>query len=419
MLIEFEINSKLSIGLVLFLLFKRLEQVADAVCGKCRLAQNTHNFKYRSADFEVMLNDGNEAIGDNCDMYLYADGILAFSPESLDLKMLLDPLEEQLHLPSVLIEQSDILGTEVEVVRVVGKTPVQFWRIVDNSSDCAWILFLVFFLGKTDALVFENIILSVENTFSTDNLVKRLALFPDDKECLRSIDSVESGKVKVSSVKDIAGQWFICEPVHRVDIMHLSVGDSVEHRYFRGDINLRMDFDAGLGTSEFCPSEDGHAEVNRSRVNGVESAVQFKILGKTTGLCHSHHIEGKLLKDTMVSERISLGEHLSVDGLAAKTEMFGFPTMGGRNICKFPEASTAHELTKHQHQHVAPVRHRPSPGPVVVLGNYTSELPLRDILCYLYKTELSYMHICSDLYSDAKVSISKPGQGIRELKYCA
>ena len=66
MLIEFEINSKLSIGLVLFLLFKRLEQVADAVCGKCRLAQNTHDFKYRSADFEVMLNDGNEAIIATC-----------------------------------------------------------------------------------------------------------------------------------------------------------------------------------------------------------------------------------------------------------------------------------------------------------------------------------------------------------------
>jgi hypothetical protein len=46
-------------------------------------------------------------------------------------------------------------------------------------------------------------------------------------------------------------------------------------------------------------------------------------------------------------------------------------------------------------------------------------LPLRDILCYLCKNELSYMHICPDLYSDAKVSISKPGQGIRELKYCA
>ena len=47
------------------------------------------------------------------------------------------------------------------------------------------------------------------------------------------------------------------------------------------------------------------------------------------------------------------------------------------------------------------------------------ELPLREELYYLCKNECPYMHICSDLYSDAKVSISKPRQGIRELKYCA
>jgi hypothetical protein len=29
------------------------------------------------------------------------------------------------------------------------------------------------------------------------------------------------------------------------------------------------------------------------------------------------------------------------------------------------------------------------------------------------------MHICSDFESDAKVGISKPGQGIGDLKHCA
>ena len=35
--------------------------------------------------------------------------------------MLLDPLEEQFHLPPVLVEQGDVLCTEEEVVRVVDK----------------------------------------------------------------------------------------------------------------------------------------------------------------------------------------------------------------------------------------------------------------------------------------------------------
>jgi len=44
---------------------------------------------------------------------------------------------------------------------------------------------------------------------------------------------------------------------------------------------------------------------------------------------------------------------------------------------------------------------------------------LREELYYLCKKECPYMHICSDFESDAKVSISKPGQGIGGLKCCA
>ncbi len=201
----------------------------------------------------------------------------------------------------------------------------------------------------------------VKDALTTDNLIKRLAVLPDDEECSRGIDPVESGKVKVASVKDIADQRLVRKPVHRVDIMHLGIGDPVEYRYLCDNVNLRMYPDAGLGTSELRPFENGHAEVNRRRVNGIEPAVQFKLAGETAGLCHAHHVEGKLLKDAVIPERTSLGEHLSVDGLSAKAEMFGFPAMSSRYICKFPEASTAHKLTKHQNQYVIPVRHSPPP----------------------------------------------------------
>ena len=93
--------------------------------------------------------------------------------------------------------------------------------------------------------------------------------------------------------------------------------------------------------------------------------------------------------------------------------------MCNRKICKLPKASTAHELTEHQDQQMVPMRHRPTFGSVVVLGEYSPELPLWEELGYLCKNELSYMHICSDFDSNTKISISKPGQGIGKLKYCA
>ena len=70
----------------------------------------------------------------------------------------------------------------------------------------------------------------------------------------------------------------------------------------QGDVNLRVDFNARLCASEFCPSEYGHTEINGRRVDGIEPAMQFKLLCDTLGLGNGYHMESKLLKNTVVSE---------------------------------------------------------------------------------------------------------------------
>ena len=419
MLIKFEVNMKLSVICLLCLLSERLEQVLDAVCGECRLTKDTHDFKDGSANLEVVLDDGNETVCDDCHVNLYADRILGLSPESFDLEVLLDPFEEQLHLPSIFIEKSDVLGCKIEIVRVANKAPLEFRGIVDNPSDDSGIFLLILLSCEPNALVFEHIVSPFEYAFPIDNLVGRLPLLPDDEERSESMDSIESGEVKVASVKHIACQGFVREPVHGVDIMHLGIGNSVEHGNLRNDVNLSMDSDTRFRASKLCPSEYGHAEVNGRRVDSIELAMQFELFCNASGLGNRHHVESELLKDAMISETVGLRQHLSVDGLVAKSEVFRLLGMGGCYICEFPKASAAHKLTEHQNQQMVPMRHRPALGPVVVLGEYSPELPLREKLYYLCKNECPYMHICSDFESDAKVSISKPGQGIGGLKRCA
>ena len=419
MLIKFEVNMKLSVICLLHLLSERLEQVLDAVRCERRLTKDTHDFKDGSANLEVVLDNGNEAVGNDGDMYLYAHCILRFSPESFDLEMLLDPLEEQLHLPPILVEQGNVLRTEIEVVRVVNEAPLKFRGIVDNPSDDSRVLLLVLLLGEADTLVFEHIVSPIQDALPVDNLVGRLPLLPDDEECPEHVDAIESGEVKVSSVKHIARQRLVCKPIHRVDIVNLGIGNPVEYGDFRSDVNLCVNPDARLGSSELCPSEYGHAEVDGCGVDGIESAMQLKLLRDASGLSHGHHVESELLKDAMVSESIGLRQHLPVDGLVAKSEVFRFLSMGDSYICEFPKASATHKLAEHQNQQMVPMRHRPTFCPVVVLGEYTPELPLREKLYYLCENECPYMHICSDFESDAKVGISKPGQGIGGLKRCA
>ena len=419
MLIEFKVEIELSVIRFLRLLLERLEQISDAVSGECRLAKDAHDFNDWPSNLKVMLDDCNEAVCDDGNVYLHAHGILRLTPKALDSEMLLDPFEKELHLPSVFVEQGDVLCTEKEVVRIINEAAMQLWSIVDDFSDNARVLLAILLLGKADTLVFEHIVSAVKNTLAIDNLVCRLAFLPDDEEGTEHMNMIESGEVKVASVKHIAGKSLVCEPVHRVDIVYLGIGNPVEYGNLRGDVNLRVDFDSRLGTSELSPSEHGHAEVDGSGVDGIEPAMQFKLPCDTFRLSNRHHVEGKLLEDSVVPEKICLREHLPIDRLVSKAEVFGLLTMGGCNICKFSESSAAHQLTEHQNQHVIPMRHRPATGSVVVLGEDAPELPLWEELGYLCKNVLSNMHICSDFESDAKVRISKPGQGVGGLKRCA
>lgn len=94
MLIKFEVKAELPIIVLFMLNLDWCKQFSDVISCKCRFAKDTHDFNNRSTKFKVMFNNTNEAVSDDCHMDLYPDCILGFAPESLDLKMLLDPLEE-------------------------------------------------------------------------------------------------------------------------------------------------------------------------------------------------------------------------------------------------------------------------------------------------------------------------------------
>ena len=63
-----------------------------------------------------MLDDGDKAISYDCRANLYSDSVLCSAPEFLNLEVLLEPLEEQLNLPSVLVEISNFESGKMECI---------------------------------------------------------------------------------------------------------------------------------------------------------------------------------------------------------------------------------------------------------------------------------------------------------------
>ena len=65
---------------------------------------------------QTFLRDGNQQVGRYGNPYLRLYRVLAGAKKHLDAQMLLDPLEEQLHLPALAIQIGDQLGLEGKVV---------------------------------------------------------------------------------------------------------------------------------------------------------------------------------------------------------------------------------------------------------------------------------------------------------------
>lgn len=419
MLIVLKVETELPLIMHLIRSFEWFEQVSDLIRGEQRTAQDSHDLHDGTANLHVMFDDTNEAICDDGNMYLNAYGILGFSPEGLDSKMLLDPLEEQFDLPSVFIKECNVLGFKIEIISVVGEGSLELWRVVNNAAYGCRIARFIPLASETYCLVTKDVIFPFLEVKTALNLIGGMKLLAYNEECSGAIDFIEPCKVKVSSVKHIACKRLVCKPVHGVDIMHLCVRDSVEYGDFRDDVNLGVDSYSRLGRPELCPSENRKAKVDCRGVNRIESSVQLKLSGKSFRLGNSHHVECKLFKDPIVSDRVRLGKHLSVDSTSSKAEKERLVSMGYCNICKFPETSTAEQLAEHENQQMAPMGKRPTSRTVVVLNRQTFEIPLREKLGDLRENIVTRMHTCFYFDSDAKVCISKVRQTFGRLCDCA
>lgn len=405
MLIAYKFNFKLRI-IGFFLIFRQGEKFHDVILGEQGAAQDSHDLHDGTSKLEVVLNDSDETVCDDGNMNLNTHRIIALSPERFDPEVLLDPFEEQLDLPPILVKESNVLGSKIEVVRIVSERAVQVRGIVDDTPNLARILLLVLFLCEDDGLITQDIVRSVKNVFANNDFIFRTLFLTDDKEGSRHSNLVKPSEVKVASVKDIACQRFVCEPVHGIDIMHVGIGDSVEHKNLRDDVHLSVNLDTRLRTPKLRPGKERHTEVDCCGVHGIEPAVQFKLSCNPSLLRKKHHMEGKLLKDAVVSEVVSLGKRALVDECLSESEMKRLLSMSSCYICEFSQPLAANKLSEHKNEKLAPGRRGPILGSVAGLGHKTFEMPLWQKAGYLSESVLSEMHIYTKFDLAAKVRIS-------------
>ena len=93
-----------------------VEEIFERRCVCERHAEDLQDLVGASVQMHIVLYDGNKAVGADSGVDLYPDSVLRSAPEPLDFEVLLEPLEEEFYLPSVLVEVCDLQGCQLECI---------------------------------------------------------------------------------------------------------------------------------------------------------------------------------------------------------------------------------------------------------------------------------------------------------------
>ncbi len=223
-----------------------------------------------------MLDNGHKAVCDDRNVNLYSHSILSIAPEGRDSEMLLYPSEEQLNLPSLLVQQSNITGLGYNVVSQESERSLQF-RSVVNYPPGVRILLLGLVARKAYRLVKQNVIRFIQQVFTVNNLVVEMRLLSDDEVGVDNVDSVQSGKVIIAFVKDVERIRLIRNVIHRIHIVDFSLRDMNVGRNLGHNIKQCVDFDTLLRFSERYPWNKLRQRSMVGRVKRIELSMQDEL----------------------------------------------------------------------------------------------------------------------------------------------
>ena len=376
--------------------FGTSKKVSDWSLVRQDAADHSEDIECRPFELAIMLDNGHKAVCDDRNVNLYSHSILSIAPEGRDSEMLLYPSEEQLNLPSLLVQQSNITGLEYNVVSQESERSLQFRSVVNYPPESSRILLLGLVARKAYRLVKQNVIRFIQQVFTVNNLVVEMRLLSDDEVGVDNVDSVQSGKVIIAFVKDVERIRLIRNVIHRIHIVDFSLRDMNVGRNLGHNIKQCVDFDASLRFSEECPLEQTQAEIYGGGVKRIELSMQDELPVQPLALCKIDHIVGELLEYPVIPIGVGVSHIAELDVSAAKSEMVTLILNGVDDADHLSEAVTAGKLAVHHHKKLIPACERLHILVSTILLDDSIKCSLRQKLNELTEKVLSSVHIVQD-----------------------
>ena len=223
------------------------------------------------------------AIGGYCSVNLDYYSIPGLTTEFFNLQVLLQPLEEQFYLPSVVIkvcihQRADVqsIGKEYE--------SLSWLRVkVDDSSD----LLRILASGQLSVHIPDGIGQDTGRhpAFPPHRSEVVVLSAPEHEVWSDTVYGEEPSEVIVGAVEDVERVLLEWDDIHRFRIVQPGRRDMEESRY----LGLNIILDSAFLLPEQSPLKYAEAQVNRGGVKGIHLSFELEYLDcpALLGFCHS------------------------------------------------------------------------------------------------------------------------------------
>ena len=335
---------------------------------------------YRVRAFVFLLYLGYEQIRDYRHPEVCTDSIFGVSPHGLDNNVLLNPFEEDLYIPSVPVQVSDLQCADVEVVGDEYDLIASLVIVAAYRSYRFWIQRHCIRLCQTDDEIAcdASLLVCFSQNPVADDLILHIRLRPANPIGTSKMETKQCVKVHISSVHHVEGRSLWGEQIKFVTVMPSAVRYMNIGRDASTQCKQSVHLDGSFAVLAQSPCGQLDAGGDGSGVKGIEYVVNGNLWNISICIQRSYdadEVHTQFFIDTIVALLVCTGDIGMFHGLA-KTKMIETLFMCLKTKTDIPQGITTRELTEQQVLQLAvacqilnvPVAMIPGYGPVKLVS---------------------------------------------------
>lgn len=225
-----------------------------------------------------LIETGDHQVNADSDPDLCAHGVLGGAEESFNTEVLLDPFKEKFDLPPTFVNGCDSQGGQLEVIGEKDKSLAAHSIHVTDTPERFGVIAFPLPCAQLDRLVTSQTCCFIDRARLADTEL-RVAFCADDEEGLRHLDTVKACEVEVTPVENVNASRLENDLIEEMNVMDRSICNAYEYGDWSGQVDLSVQFDGGLGSSEVCPRKHREAQVNGRRIDGIDHLLKIESVG--------------------------------------------------------------------------------------------------------------------------------------------